>query len=298
MGRSAWILASAAAVALVAANASVLAQREQRQRSILVSVAGSGDAPVTNMTETDFIVRENGVAREVLRVSAAPPPTHVLLLVDDSQVVQTAVPYLRSALAVFIKQISALTPRPQQALMTFGERPMRRTDFTPNTATVANAAARIFAMTGSGAYFMQAIMEACQDLRKRSAPSPVIVAFVAEGGPEFSNSVHSQVADALRAAGASLWVIVLQQGSQPVGTPEARERAAVIGDVTTDSGGMNKVVLAGQGLESAFGKVRALLASRYLVTYGRPDTLVPPDRIEVESRRPGVRVRSSKWAGR
>ena len=59
--------------------------------------------------------------------------------------------------------------------------------------------------------------------------------------------MHSQVADALKSAGASLWVVVLQIGGQPMNTSEARERAAVIGDVTTDSGGMSKVVLSAPG---------------------------------------------------
>ena len=65
---------------------------------------------------------------------------------------------------------------------------------------------------------------------------------------------------------------------------EARERAAVLGDVTRDSGGMNKVVLSAQGIEQAFNTVAALISSRYLVTYGRPDAMVPPDKLEVTSR--------------
>ena len=78
----------------------------------------------------------------------------------------------------------------------------------------------------------------------------------------------------------------------------ARERASVLGDVTRDSGGMNKVVLSAQGVEQGFNTVTALLTSRYLVTYGRPDSLVPPDKIEVTSRRKEVRILAAKWAGR
>lgn len=280
------------AVAAVSAG-----QQGPRERSVLVGVSGSNDTPVKDMTAADFTVRENGVAREILRVSPAPPPSHVLLLIDDSQIIQNPLAYLRSATAAFITRMSELKPAPPQAFWTFGERPTRRADFTPNVATVSAAAGRVFPLTGSGAYFMQGVIDACDDLKKKGAPSPVIVAFVAESGPEFSNSVHSQVADALKAAGASLWVVVLQIGGQPMNTSEARERAAVIGDVTTDSGGMSKVVLSGQGLESAFDAVAGLITSRYLVTYGRPDALVPPNRIEVSTRRRDVRILASKWAG-
>jgi hypothetical protein len=286
-------------IAAVLASAALLVadQRGARERSVLVSASGSNDAPVTDLTAADVTVRENGVAREVVRVSPAPPPSHVLLLIDDSQVVQTPLPYLRSAMAAFIKRMGELQPIPMQGLWTFGERPTRRVEYTSKTAAVAEGAGRVFAINGAGAYFMQSVMDACEDLRKKKAPSPVIVAFVAENGPEFSNGVHTQVEDALKSAGASLWAVVLQIGGQPMNTPELRERAAVLGDVTTASGGMNKLVLSGQGLESAFNTVAALITSRYLVTYGRPDALVPPDRIEVSTTRKDVRIRASKWAG-
>ena len=115
-------------------------QRNPRERSVLVSASGSGDTPVTDMTAADFTVREDGVTREIVRVSPAPPPSHVLLLVDDSQIIQNPLAYLRSATAAFIKRMSELKPAPPQAFWTFGERPTRRADFTPNAATVSAAA--------------------------------------------------------------------------------------------------------------------------------------------------------------
>src|SRR6185503_13343646 len=118
-----------------------------------------------------------------------------------------------------------------------------------------------------------------KDLKKREAASPVILAFVSESGPEFSSELHRQVADALRSAGASLWVVTLQRGPVAMEAAAARERASVLGDITRDSGGMNKVVLSAQGLDLGFNAVTALLTSRYLVTYGRPEALVPPDKI-------------------
>ena len=275
-------------------------QRETRERGITVGVStsGSSDAPVPDMQVADFTVRENDVAREVIRVSPAPPPSHVYWLVDDSQATQGLAPYLRPALTEAIGKLAALAPPPQQAFMTFGERPTRRVDFTPNSDPLVTAANRLFPVTGSGAYFLQAITDITKDLKKREAASPVIFAFVSEAGPEFSSELHRQVADALRGAGAPLWVVTLQLGPVPMGSSAARERASVLGDVTRDSGGMNKVVLSAQGIEQAFNTVAALIASRYLVTYGRPDSMVPPDKIEVTSRRKDVRILAPKWAGR
>lgn len=273
-------------------------QRETRERGIIVGVSTPADAPVTDMKTPDFTVRENDVAREVIRVSPAPPPSHVYLLIDDSQATQGLSNYLRPALTGTISKMAAQVPAPQQAFMTFGERPNRRVDFTPNPEALLKVANGLFPITASGAYFLQAITDITKDLKKREAASPVIFAFVSESGPEFSSELHRQVAEALRTAGASLWVVTLQRGAVPMDVAAARERASVLGDVTRDSGGMNKVVLSAQGIEQGFTTVAALLTSRYLVTYGRPDSLVPPDKVEVTSRRKDVRILAPKWAGR
>ena len=273
-------------------------QRETRERGILVGVSTAKDQPVTDMKVTDFTVRENDVAREVIRVSPAPPPSHVYLLIDDSQATQGLSNFLRPALTTTISKLAAQAPAPQMAFMTFGERPNRRVDFTPNPEPLLKVASGLFPVTGSGAYFLQAITDITKDLKKREAASPVIFAFVSESGPEFSSELHRQVADALRSAGASLWVVTLQRGAVAMEAAAARERASVLGDVTRDSGGMNKVVLSAQGIELGFNAVTALLTSRYLVTYGRPESMVPPDKIEVTSRRKDVQIIAAKWAGR
>jgi hypothetical protein len=128
---------------------------------------------------------------------------------------------------------------------------------------------------------------------------PALVAFVAEAGAEFSQTDRPRVARALQRAGATLWVVVLQA---PAGglltTTENRERAAVIGDGTVESGGLNLQVLSAQGVPAAFERLAKLLTSRVRVTYARPDALVPPKELEVTVRREGVRVLAPRWAGR
>lgn len=274
-------------------------QRDTRERAVTVSVSTNSDVPVTDLTATDFVVRENGVAREVIRVSPAPPPTHVMLLIDDSQATQASYPFLRDALPKVIGRLAELSPAPHIGLWTFGERPTKRADVSPNPEQAMAAVKRLFPVAGSGAYFLQGIEESAEALKKAGAVAPVYIAFVAEGGPEFSSQLRSQIAETLRSMGASLWVVTLQQTStQPISAREARERAAVLGDVTVESGGWNKVILSPQTIPHAFDAITALVTSRYRVTYGRPDSLIPPDKIEVTTRRDNVRVRASRWAGR
>jgi len=272
------------------------AQREQRERSILVGAATSKDAPVTDLTAKDFSVRENGATREVIRVQPAPPPTHIVLLIDDSAATQVALPFVRESAPKFVARMADLSPAPQIGLWSFGERPTKRVDVAPDAAAVLEGIKKLFTIQSAGGYLMQGVVEVTDDLRKKKAGAPVIVSFVAEGGVEYSSHQRSQIATALKSTGASLWSVTLQQGTQPMNTSEARERAAVLGDITVESGGMNKVILTPQAIDSAFSAVASIIASRYLVTYSRPDTLVPPDKIEVTTSRKDVKLYSSKWA--
>jgi hypothetical protein len=51
-------------------------------------------------------------------------------------------------------------------------------------------------------------------------------------------------------------------------------------------------VLAESGLPDKLRQVADVLLNQYVVTYGRPETLIPPQRIEVTSNRPGITVRA------
>jgi hypothetical protein len=248
----------------------------------------------------DFAVRENGASREVVRVQPAPPPTHIVLLIDDSAATQIALPFVRDSLPKFVARMADMSPAPQIGLWSYGERPTKRVDVTPNPSAVLDGIKKLFSIQGAGGYLLQGIIEITDDLRKKKVgtegfASPVIVSFVAEGGVEYSSHQRAQVITALKNTGASLWSVTLQQGTQPMNTSESRERAAVLGDVTVDSGGMNKVILTPQAIDNAFSTVASLISSRYLVTYVRPDALVPPDKLEVTTSRKDVKLLSSKW---
>jgi len=103
------VLTVAACAGLLVAQP-VGAQREQRERSILVGAVGAKDTPQTDLTIKDFSVRENGATREVVRVQAAPPPTHVVLLVDDSAATQLALPFVRDSLPKFVARMADMSP--------------------------------------------------------------------------------------------------------------------------------------------------------------------------------------------
>lgn len=289
----------AAGTVVLAATAPSLAQRGAREQRVYASVVGRNDAPVTDLRAADIVVREDGVAREVVRLAPAPPPTHVGLVIDDSQVTQSVVAELRRSLWTLVAAAQNADPRPLVGLRTFGDRSTRLAAYSLSPETLQPSINRLFARPGSGAYLLDAIVDECADLVQLKAERPVIIVFVAEEGQEFSHAVHQRVEAALKDAGASLWTLTLQ--GRPVdllGAPEARERAMVLTDVARASGGTARTVLTAQGLEQAMTRIINQIGARYEITYSRPDALIPPEQLAVTVTRPDVQVSAPSWPRR
>jgi hypothetical protein len=71
-----------------------------------------------------------------------------------------------------------------------------------------------------------------------------------------------------------------------------RNRNMVIAEGTERTGGRREQVLADSALPETMRELADELLNQYVVTYGRPETLIPPQRIEVTSTRADVKVRA------
>ncbi len=292
-----WAFA-AAPVMPVKAFDSETAQRSVREQRIYVSVVDKKGEPVETVSVSDLTIREDGTVREVLKVEPATDAMQVAVLVDTSAAASGTIPDLREAVRAFAAALWAKNPATQVALYTFGERPTLVADFTQSAVALNRGINRLFASPGSGAYFIDAIIEAAGRFKSRERTRPIIVAFVDEHGPEFSNRRHLQVFDAVAAARASLWVIARQAfGSADLST-ENRERAAVIGDVTGRTGGRGSTVFAPSALQDRFSEVSSQLLAQWAITYGRPESLIPPERLEVRATRDDLRVSAPRWTNK
>lgn len=294
-------LCGAGAFAAGVTGAEPIEQREQRapnQQRVYVSVVDKKGEPATTLAIADLTVKEDGAAREVLTVEPATDPMQIALLVDTSAVTSATISDLRASIKAFGAAIWGKSPDTQIALYSFGERPSLETDYSSSPVNLGRRGDRLFAATGSGAYFIDAVIDAAGGLKKRGATRPVIVAYVDENGPEFSNRRHEKVFEAVAGARASLWVVARQGFSSSTSTPENRERAMVIGDVTTRSGGRNSMVFDGSALKGRFAEVATQLHSQFVVTYGRAETLVPPEKLEMRLVNPDLRLAAPRWTTR
>jgi VWFA-related protein len=302
-----WMLGSAAAVVAVVVTAAAPAgrQADPREQHVFATVVDKQGGAIKGLTASDFSVKEDGQAREILRAEPSVKPMQIALLVDTSQAVQPNIQDLRRALATFINNIYDANSDNQVALYTFGERSALKQTLTSSRVLVLKAAGAVFPIQGSGAYFHDAVRDAATDLKKAGAPHPVLVGFVSERSPEFSTYDHIRVAEFLQAANASLWTITLQGrnlNGPPLGREveaQGQERSQVLDDVTVQSGGTNEPVLTSTALETTFARIALLLSTSYDITYSRPEALIPPKKREVRlTDKPDLKLMAPRWGGK
>ena len=291
-GRAVASFAAAAATAALVCSAAGLDARQAIERRLYVSVVDDKGVPVTDLAVKDFVVREDGAIREVLRVGRATDPMQIAVLIDDTQAATPMILEERRALQAFIK---ALHEGNEMALLTFGERPGILVDYTVTLPALTAGVDKVFARPGAGSYLLQAIVETTKGIQKREAKRPVIVAITTEG-QEFSNDYHVTVVEALQRSRAQFHAIVRSIGDGDQATDANRNRTFVLANGTESTGGRREFVLADTALTPKLEELATELKSQYLLVYARTQTLIPPTKLDVSVRRPGLTVRAGTRA--
>jgi VWFA-related protein len=267
---------------------------EPRTRRVYVSVLDSKGAPVTDLTAADVTIKENGKDREVVSVAPATGPLQIAVLVDDN-----GTGIFRYALARFIEP---LLGRAEFAISTVVPQTMKLIDYTANAQTLSTALSQLNARPGSndGGQLLDGIAETAQELQKREARRPVIVALTV-GGQEHSTLPAHHVLDKLRQSGASLHVLSVVNNtlrSQPGATSAAAligenmNLGEVLGDGPKQSGGFRQEIVAATGIASGLQDLAQALKQQYLIEYTLPDGVKPGDKLSVSLKRKGLTLRA------
>jgi Ca-activated chloride channel family protein len=284
-------LAAAALTSLVLPAA--LDAQGSTERQVYVSVVDANGEPVAGLTPADFLVREDGVSREVLRAAPATGRMTIAVLIDDSQAATRAISDLRKGLQSFT---TALVKGNEISLITFGDRPTILVDYTATLDQLTAGINRLFARPGAGSYLLEAIVEASKGLVRRNPERPVIVAITAEG-EEFSNDYYAQVLDVLHRSRASFHALILTNNASDPTTEEARSRQVVLADGPATTGGSRQFLLSETAITPQLDLLARQLKHQYRLVYSRPESLIPPTKLDVSVRRSGLTARATTLAG-
>jgi VWFA-related protein len=278
----------AACVALLLTSSLVRAQSDEWR--VYTSVVDQTGAPVMNLAASDFIVRENGTAREILRVSPATDSLQVAVLIDNSQEIRNDLIDLRQGLRGFVNRIDR---RHEVALIGFGGPPTVLVDYTRDLKRLETGIGRLFARPATGSYLLSAIIETSRGLRKRRELRRVMVVITTQG-PEFSEISYQTVLEYVRDSGAPLHSFVLRREGVSPTDPAAQEVELTLAVGTKMTGGRREDLLTSMVMTPRFESLAMELNHQYQVVYARPKMLIPPKTIEVGVKRPDVIVRAPR----
>jgi VWFA-related protein len=278
--------------AVAAAARQPVNAQSPRERTMFVSAVDQKGEPVEGLGPGDFVIREDGAAREVLRVSHAIEPIDIALLVDNSAATEGVMPRVREGITAFIK---AMSNDNQIAIITLADRPTILVDYTSNTQRLLDAVGLLWPRTRSGSTFMDALFEVSRGLERRETPRAVIIPVLTDGG-DFVYRQYEQVMPEVRQSGAASPAVTIGNFTS-TDTDELRNRARVLAEGTKVTGGQRVNLLTPMSVQQTLERLGRELSAQYKVVYGRPDSLIPPERIEVSAKRPGITMRGALERG-
>ena len=287
------LMAAAIAVAsivpdLLASPRSAQQATGGRERTLYAGVVDKNGEPVSGLGPDEFLVREDGVRREVLRVSRATEPMAIAVLVDNSAAAEDDIRNIREGLTKFVQQMRAEN---DIALIGLGDRPTIIQDYTRNGELLNAGIGRYFAQPGSGMMFLDAIVDVSRGLARRSEPRASMVAILTDG-TEFSNLHYNKVLESLKESGAALHALTIGAFSSSM-SDALRNRAQVLDAGPRQSGGQRQTLLTSMAVTAALEKLGRELSNQYKVVYGRPESLIQPETVTVGVTRPGLTARGT-----
>jgi hypothetical protein len=266
------------------------AAAQPRERELYVSILDKDKHAVTTTPQPqDLIVREDNVTREVLRIVPASEPMQIALLVDNSQAATRSIQRMREGLTQFINLTA--NGRNEISIVTMGDRPTLMVDATSDADKLKKTGAdRLFAQPGAGTYLLESVIETSKGFRKKESARPVIVALLTEG-VEFSNQHYDDVLKALKDSGTEFYALTLTEAQADDRTDPVRNRNVVLDRGPRETGGRREILLSDMAIPGALTSVADELLHQFKVTYGRPESLIPPEKITVEAKNPAWTAR-------
>jgi hypothetical protein len=266
-------------LAVVFAVAAAATPQIGASRTALVTVSDSRNQPIVDLGPDDFVVREEGAAREVLSVRVADYP--VAVLIDTGSAVQGDFDALRAAAQRFVDRIG---PRPL-IVGTCGDSPALITSALDEDRE--QVARRIHALaparSGDGRR-LEAVALAARALRDTGAPFSAVI-LVASTPADGSRANPDDVLAAVVESGAILHAVVRQEGAESPPGP-----VAVLPGLVQQTFGQYTPIYAAASYQVALDRIAERMASELLVEYVVPNGSKAGD-VRVGVKIPGARVR-------
>jgi VWFA-related protein len=266
-----------AAPAAVGAGAS--APQTLQKRTVYASVTQKEGAPVTDLTAADFEVKEGGKACEVVGAELTKTPLRLAFIVADGGSGGFQYP-----LVAMLQQLQDVA---EFSVVSVINQPDKLVDFTTDLDKVVAALKRLGARgtTKASGQVLEAIDQAAKEIPKEGK-RPVIVVMTV-GGSAATDVRAPDVREVLRKGNTQLYVM------SPVGNVGGSggntHLDIVLNDGSRDTGGRHEH-FSGQTVTKVAEQISQELLNQYQLTYVLPDGTKPSDRLEVATKRKGLKI--------
>jgi hypothetical protein len=257
-------------------------------RTVLVTVTDRGGAPVTDLTPADFVVKEGGKEREIVKAEPAKARLRLALGIEERLAPDTAV---RLGVFEFVKRIASAA---EISVITIGLANRTVVDFTSDPAALVGGINTLTLNAVRESNLAEGILEIVEGFIAKKPERPAIVVVAIAGGPTSTDprNVLAKLGD----SGATLHTVALGgagMSSAPVGgLSDEGGRDQVLGDGPKQSGGRHLTANATAGVPKALQQIADDLLSQYAITYVLPDGVKPTKRISITTKRRGVTLRA------
>jgi VWFA-related protein len=258
------------------------------ERMVFVTVADNQGAPVADLAPADFVVKEGGKEREILKAEPASARMRLALAIEERMVADTAV---RTGIFEFMKRVASVA---EISLITIGLRNTTVVDYTSSLEALVGGINKFTLNPAKESSIAEGILELSNRIADAKPQRPVIIVVSLSGGQ--SGVDPRTVLDKLRQSGATMFAATLAGGDSAApnlgSMNDHSGREQVLGDGPKQSGGRRIDVTTTGAIPKALQQIANDLQSQYAITYALPDGTKPDRRLNVSVKRRGLTLRS------
>jgi Ca-activated chloride channel family protein len=265
--------------------------------TVITSVTDAAGNQVNDLTQKDFVVREDGSPQEIAGFYRENQlPLRLVFLFDTSTSIRHRFEFEQRAAAQFFRHL--MRPNDQAAIISVSTDPKVESQFTSN---VDQLVATLAGMRPEGATALYAAMtEAAKYLRPAAGRHVMVV--LSDGTDTASGMSLAQALTDVQKADAVIYA-VHSTGVAPSANVQDLAGEFVLKAMSEDTGGRaffppiyDDPKKEARDLEEIYMRIAAEVRAQYVLTYystteSKPDTFKT---ISVEVKRPGLRVRTRR----
>lgn len=262
---------------------------EPTTRTVFVTIADEKNVGLSDLTPADFVVKEAGKEREIVKVERAAGKIRLSLAVEERLIADTQV---RMGLFDFMKR---MIDTAEIRLIRIGLRNHTLVDYTSSLDALLAEINKFALNPAPDSSVAEGVLDISREYIAQKPERPVVVVVCATGGQ--GGVDPREVLDKLRDSRAQMFVAAWLGGNasvvgNPASVAAGSAREQVIGDGPKQSGGRRVDFPGTAGASKALLTIANDLQSQFAITYTLPDGVKPDRRFNLTVKRKGLNVRA------